>query len=80
VELTERALRDAGYDLEADAVSLIRRREHWSPYVAQLVADVQHAARKHGMAERLRFLLYPKNLLEQDRARIAGNDAGVIWL
>ena len=80
LRLTEEALRSKGFAAEAEAIALIRQRRHWSVYVAQLVADVQVAMRKHMGIDRLRFLLYPTGLTEVDIARIRWDDRGVVWL
>ena len=79
-EKTEAALRAAGYEKEADAVGAVRRRRNWSPYVVRLIADLQQALRDRGMIDKLRFLLYPSRLTEQDAAIIRKDDEGVIWL
>ena len=77
---TEAALRENGFDAEAEAISLVRRKIHWSPYVADLIKNLQVAMRKHMTTRKLRFLLYPKGLLDEDLAKIEKNKAGVIWL
>ena len=77
---TEEALRMNGFEDEAEAVSRIRRTVNWSPYAASLVENLQLAMKAHMSAEQLRYLLYPKNLREEDLAKIKRNDEGVIWL
>jgi DNA repair photolyase len=77
---TEKALRSAGYENAADAVCSVRTRRNWSQYVVELIADLQHAMRKRGMIDKLRFLLYSSGLTEQDKAIIRKDDEGVIWL
>ena len=74
------ALQLRGYQDEADAIGKIRHRQHWSQYVAGLVANVQQSVRRHFDIEKLRFLLYPSRLLPEDMARIMEDDAGVVWL
>lgn len=78
--LTAEALKQAGHLAEAAAVDAIRQQKHWSPYVANLVKNVQAAVRKQGMLNKLRYLLYPDRLTPADRVAIAKDDAGVIWL
>jgi DNA repair photolyase len=78
--LTEQALRSAGFASEADAVGAIRRVKAWSNYVARLVKNVQTAARRYQMIDKLRFLLYPKRLTAQDCAWIKEDEQGVVWL
>lgn len=80
LRVTEAALREHGFGAEADAVLQIRHHESWSPYVVDLIRNIQRAMRQHGRIDRLRFLLYPKNLTRDDEARIRKADAGVIWL
>ena len=77
---TEEALRAAGYENEADAICAVRTRRNWSQYTVKLIADLQHALRKRGMIDKLRFLLYSSGLTEQDEAIIRKDDEGVIWL
>ncbi len=77
---TLEALSSHGYDLEADAVGGIRKRTVWSTYVADLTRRVQQAVRKYSDIDRLRFLLYPKDLSPGDRNRIKEDDRGIIWL
>ena len=77
---TAESLREAGFMAEADAVSLIRKRSHWSRYVTRLIQNLQASLRRQGLIEKLRFLLYPSHLLPLDRATIAADDAGIIWL
>ena len=77
---TEEALRENGFLAEAEAISLARRQIHWSPYVVRLVKNLQKAMRKHMSAKKLRFLLYPSNLLDEDLAKLQKDKAGVIWL
>jgi hypothetical protein len=73
-------LRENGFGTEAEAVHAIRQAKHWSPYVAKLVADVQIAMRKCSSTDKLRFLLYPTGLSDNDLARIRADDSGVVWL
>ena len=77
---TEAALRAAGYAGEADAVGAVRTQRNWSQYVVKLIANIQKATRELGMIDKLRFLLYPAKLTEQDKAIIRKDDEGVIWL
>ena len=77
---TKEALRATGYENEANAVCVIRRQVEWSRYVVNLIANIQQATRERGMIDKLRFLLYPSGLTEQDEAAIRSDDDGVIWL
>jgi hypothetical protein len=46
-----------------------------------LVERVQQSVRHYyNNTEQLRFLLYPKALLEEDLAAIQKDDGGVVWL
>jgi DNA repair photolyase len=80
LKCTEEKLREAGFVAEADAVAKIRHGKKWSAYVADLIRNLQVSVRRHNMAEKFRFLLYPKKLQAADKARIEADDAGVIWL
>ena len=42
--------------------------------------NLQQAMRKHMHIDKLRYLLYPKDLANHDRQTIQKNDAGVVWL
>ena len=77
---TEKALRENGFVAEAEAISRVRRKVHWSPYVADLIRSLQRAMRKHMTTRKLRFLLYPSGLLDEDLAKVERDKAGVIWL
>jgi DNA repair photolyase len=77
---TEDALRENGFVAEADAISKVRRKVHWSPYAAGLIKSIQTAMRRHLNTKKLRFLLYPSGLLDEDLVRIEKDTAGVIWL
>ena len=76
----EEALELWGYQREAEAVGRIRHKVPWSRYAADLIANVQRSMRRFSDIGKLRFLLYPSHLTDEDRARIASDDAGVIWL
>lgn len=80
LELTQEALANNGYKDAAAAVESIRTNEGWSRYATQLVSNVQQSVRKLYDISRLRFLLYPSRLTEEDAARIRRDDEGVIWL
>lgn len=76
----QEALQLWGYEKEAKAIESIRKRKNWSRYVLQLIHNVQKAVRKHSDINKLRFLLYPSNLLPEHKIEIQKDDAGVIWL
>ena len=78
--LTEDVLRENGFDAEAEAIFAIRKRKAGSTYVVGLLGSLQGAMRKHMATDKLRFLLYPSGLSEQDRRTIHKDDAGVVWL
>ncbi len=80
LKVTEEALRAAGFVVEAAAVGAIRRTANWSPYVAGLIGNLQKSMRRHMTTDRLRFLLYPSNLAEQDETNIRKAGVGVVWL
>ena len=76
----QEALELWGYETEAKAVGQIRKRQNWSQYVVDLIANVQQSVRRHFDIDKLRFLLYPSRLLPEHIERIKKDDAGVIWL
>ena len=78
--LTQQALKSAGFHYEAACIEGIRFKEEWSRYVARLIKNIQKSVRQWHDIRRLRFLLYPGRLEEQDLAQIKKDDAGVIWL
>jgi DNA repair photolyase len=78
--LTEQVLRENSFVTEAEAILAIRKRKTWSGYCVALVQSLQKAIRKHMTADKLRFLLYPSGLAEQDCQMIKKDDAGVVWL
>jgi DNA repair photolyase len=78
--LTEQVLRKAGLVAEADAISAIRKTKVWSSYVVCLLENLQQAMKTYMTTEKLRFLLYPSGLTNEDQQRIKRNDAGVVWL
>jgi DNA repair photolyase len=80
LHLCQEALENAGLPSEAAAVAAIRKREQWSRYVADLIANVQRSVRRHFDLAKLRFLLYPSRLLPEHIEQIQKDDAGVIWL
>ncbi len=80
LRLCQEALEHWGYEAEAEAIGKIRKRQNWSRYVANLLTNVQQSIRRHSDIAKLRFLLYPSYLLDEDEARIREEDAGVIWL
>lgn len=80
LRLCQEALELWGYDDEAQAIQRIRQRNGWSKYVVDLVKNTQRAVRKHSDISKLRFLLYPKRLLEQDKEAIAADDQGIVRL
>ena len=69
-----------GYPKEAEAIKRIRKRANWSKYVLNLLRNAQRSVRKYFDVNKLRFLLYPSNLLPEDAQAIPNDDAGVVWL
>ena len=58
----------------------IRTQQGWSQYATQLVSNVQRSIRKLSDISRLRFLLYPSRLKQEDATKIRQDDEGVVWL
>ena len=77
---TTHALRRAGYDAEAAAVDKIRNKVAWSAYAVRLAANMQRVLRRHGVLDKLRFLLYGKSLTGKDAAEIRRHPEGIVWL
>ena len=77
---TIHALRQAGYATEAAAVDKIRNKVAWSAYTVRLVANMQRVLRRHGVLDKLRFLLYPSSLTQADAAQLRLHRDGIVWL
>jgi len=80
LKLTQQALANNGYAEEAAAIKGIRTQQGWSQYATQLVSNVQRSIRKLSDISRLRFMLYPSRLKQEDATQIRQDDEGVIWL
>ena len=80
LRLTQEALDGACYHAEARAIEAVRKKETWSRYVRDLIANLQRSVRRHDDIERLRVLLYPSNLTPACLEAIRDDDAGVVWL
>lgn len=80
LRLCQEALEEAGLSSEAAAIAAIRKREQWSRYVVNLIANVQRSVRQHFDIGKLRILQYPSGLLPEHVEAIKKDDAGVIWL
>ena len=53
------------------------RRKLWSNYATDLLLDLRNIAREEGWSDKLKFLLYERDIKEEDAARI-GNLEGVL--
>ena len=73
-------LRSAGFAAEATAADAIRVKRRWSTYAAWLTKEVQAAARRADMIDRLHILNYRESFQPADQAAITEDPAGVIWL
>ncbi len=80
MEKVEVALRQGGFDYEADRVKEAAQNPGYTHYVASLVMKVQRAARKSGLIEKLNFLLYEKYLEPWARETLKRDPAGIRWL
>lgn len=74
---TEKALRQAGYNVEADAIGQIRNRRNWSAYATQLINDAQNYG---PFDDSLRILVYPGSLTPDDRECLELCPRGIVWL
>jgi len=77
---TEEALRGAGFRAEADALAAVRHSVGWSAYTTRLLRSVQDTLKKRHSLHKLRFLLYPSRLTQDDRSWIRSHSEGVKWL
>jgi DNA repair photolyase len=77
---TQNVLAENDFAKEAKAVEAIRQKAGWSEYAVELIRDVQASMRKYSDIDKLKFLLYPSNLLPEDEAQIKKDDKGVVWL
>jgi hypothetical protein len=80
LRLVEQSLRRAGFAQEAEAVGHVRKRAAWSAYGTNLIVRVQRVMERLDAIHKLRFLLYPSNLEQEDLLRIQGHDVGIRWL
>ena len=78
--LTQQALKSAGFDKEAACIQNIRNKKNWSSYVLKLIKNIQQSVRGQYDIRKLRFLLYPGSLENQDLTQIKEDNAVVIWL
>lgn len=80
LRLVEQSVGAAGFAREAEAVRQVRKRAAWSAYCTSLIVTVQRVMERFNAIHKLRFLLYPSNLLDGDLLRIQGRDLGIRWL
>ena len=74
------AFRESGYEDYAAAVDAIRNKRRWSTYATKLTKEVQAAARRADMIDRLHILNYRESFQPAEQAAINEDPAGVIWL
>jgi DNA repair photolyase len=77
---TQAALETSGFIKEAQAIEAVRHKKGWSDYAYNLIKNVQISMRKYSTIKKLRFLLYPKNLLSEHVKKLNNDDTGIIWL
>jgi len=77
---TQEALETAGFAEHALEIQRIRNRSNWGGYVVELAKNLQQVLRARGALSRLRFLLYQSQLTPADKAAIAQDPTGIIWL
>ncbi len=58
----------------------VRHGVGWPPYTTGLLRPVQDSLKKRSSLHKLRFLLYPSKLPQDDEAWIRSHSQGVIWL
>jgi len=77
---TSLALRDAGLDVDAQAIDTIRKKTNWSSYAASLIKTAIRVARSSCVLNKLHILLYPKGLTPEHEAELKHCKRGIIWL
>lgn len=77
---TVQALRQAGFVTEAEAVDKVRSRDEWSAYTVRLVSNLQRVLRRQRALDKLRYLLHPGRLTQEDALCLRQNGEGVVWL
>lgn len=77
---TAQALRAAGLRKEADGVDAIRTHKVWSREATRVIQMVVDTAERLYDTERLRVLLYPSRLTDEDEANLRRIRKGIIWL
>lgn len=78
--LTQESLAGHAHHKQAEAIGEIRSRNRWSRYVVDVINRVQRSVRQFHDIDKLRFLLYPDDLMSEDLKRVREDDAGVVWL
>jgi DNA repair photolyase len=73
-------LATAGFQKESEAVGRIQGGAQWSRYVAQLWAMFRAHAHRFFTPDKLRFLVYPSGMDDDDLAGIWLSGEGVVWL
>ena len=79
-ENTATRLREHGFNTEAKEIERIRNKTEWSRYTVGLLNDIQRAITSRKAGDKLRFLLYPGDLTEEDNRWVQNNMLGVKWL
>ncbi len=77
---TSLALRDAGLNVDAEAVETIRKGVNWSVYATALIKTSIGVADRLDVLDKLHILLYPKKLSSEDKAKLKHHKRGIIWL
>jgi DNA repair photolyase len=77
----EEDLEAAGFETEAEAVGKIREKAIWTVYAADLVRDVQKAAKDLDLMKKLNILLFKSNFRNHPDMldRINENPKGIVW-
>lgn len=77
---TSLALRDAGLDVDAQAIDTIKKTVNWSPYAAGLIETAIDVAKNREVLDRLHILLYLDKLTTEDTDKLKRHKQGIIWL
>jgi DNA repair photolyase len=70
----------AGFTDLAEKMNAIRKYNCWSTYTRELISTVQASVEEHSDIAKLRILIYPQRLTQNDFEHIKKSDEGVVWL
>ena len=77
---TANALARAGKIKEAEKMQSITSSDVWSKYAVDLIENAIDVATKKKVLDKLRVLLYPSGLKQEDEEKLRTHKDGIIWL